>query len=132
MTLGDSPKMLPIGVKEINKIQTYDRCKRFWVMIQGIFRDPKLLIKFEIQKNSGSDTEGSPVTFFRRMKSFRDISCIIARFLEIVFGICQYLFTVTLRDYPTPFHTSWRKNDMHTEIMHMRFAIPNLVYCVDS
>ena len=28
--------------------------------------------------------------------------------------------TVTLRDYPTPYHTSWQKIAKQTEIVHMR------------
>ena len=40
--------------------------------------------------------------------------------------------TVTLRDYPTPYHTSWQKIAKHTEIMLMRQGISNLLYCNDS
>ena len=45
--------------------------------------------------------------------------------------ILHWGLTVTPRDYPTPNHTSWRKITKHTEIMHMRHAIPNLIYCDD-
>ena len=40
--------------------------------------------------------------------------------------------TVTIRDYPTPHHTSWRKIAKHTEMMHLRHAIPNMVHRDDS
>ena len=40
--------------------------------------------------------------------------------------------TVTLRDYPTPYHTSWQKIAKHTEIVHMRHRISNLLFYVVS
>ena len=46
------------------------------------------------------------------------------RYLPFTGRELQPNLTVTLRDYPTPHHTSWRKIAKHTEIMHMRHAIP--------
>ena len=34
-----------------------------------------------------------------------------------------YWLTFTLRDYPIPHHTSWRKIAKHTEIMHIIYSI---------
>ena len=36
--------------------------------------------------------------------------------------------TVTIRDYPTPHHTSWQKIAKDTKILHIRYAILNQVF----